>query len=163
MKPIHVAATIVRLFAICLVTFLINSFMFFVSAEEPYISIFSIALPISLLIVSLMLWNFPVSISRKITGIPSHSDEIELSFKGDEFLSICMFSLGIYFLYGLVGEAIYWFKYLNGLTVWGVPEELSLDQTASLWAFSFRLVFAFLLLAGNQLIVKIYNSLRHGG
>jgi len=167
MKPIHVAATIVRLFAICLfvytVTFFINSMLFFVNSDTPYISIISILVPIVLLVLSLALWNFPVSICRKITGIPLSMDEQDLSFKKDEFLSICIFVLGIYFLYDLIGSSVYWFHFLSDPLTQDSQIELSLDQKSSLWILVFKSVFVFLLLAGNRLIVKMYNALKYGG
>ena len=167
MQPIHVAGTVVRLFAICLfiytVNLLINSMIFFVSGETDFLSIFSIAIPVALLILSVGLWNFPISISRKITGIPLKNDAQELSFKSDEFLSICIFVLGVYFLYDLFGDSIYWFKFLNDPLITDFQTELSLSQKASLWSLGFQFIFVFLLLTGNRLIVKIYKALRYGG
>ena len=167
MKPIHVAATVVRLFAICLVissiSYFINSVIFYVNSDIPLVSILSIAIPVVQLILSIVLWYFPVSISRKITGIPLKNDDEELSFKNDEFLSICIFVLGLYFLYGLIGQLTYWISFINDPVVSEPHTELTLDQKASLWAMLFKSIFVFLLLAGNRLIIKIYKALKYGG
>lgn len=167
MKPIHVASTIVRLFSICLAiysfTLFLNAWIFFVNTDVPVISIISVSFPVSLVIISVLLWHFPISISRKITGLPPHSDNQELSFNGDEFLSICLFSLGVYFFYGLIGEGVYWSNYFSGLSFEDGHEALSLDVKSSLWSLGVRFVFTTLLLAGNKQVVTIYKRLRHGG
>ena len=167
MKPIHVAATIVRLFAICLaiytITFFINTLIYFVSSEAPFVSVVSLLLAILLLVISIVLWKLPVSISRSIIGMSSHADDEQLQFTQGEFLSICIFALGLYFLYGLIGEGIYWYKFLNDPEFNEIQTRISLDQKASLWAFAFRSVFVLLLLTGNRLIVKAYKALRYGG
>lgn len=167
MKPIHVAATIVRLFAICLMIYAVNAAIFAISLnagnESPGLAILSLLLVFAIVIVACCLWLFPISISRKITGVSSNLDEKDFSFGGDEFATICFFTLGLYFLYGLIGEGIYWFKILNDPMFQKMQSELTLDQRASLWAFGFRAAFVFFLLIGNKYLLNIFNKLRLGG
>lgn len=167
MRPIHVAATIVRLFAICLALYsfimLLNSWMFAVASETPMLSLFSVAVPIAFLIISVVLWNFPVSISRKITGIPEAIDGEEVSFKHDEFLSICLFTLGVYFLYNIVGDSVYWISLLNNQEYSAYQERMGIDQIAALWSLLVKALFTLVLLLGNRTIVNLFNRLRYGG
>jgi len=167
MKPIHVAATIVRLFAIFLFVYLINfsvsSLSLIAQSEEYMVAIFELMAFLVMLAIILFLWFFPVSISRKLTGISSSADDQKLDFTKEEFLSICVFSTGIYFLYGLLGEGIYWFKFLNNPVFMEMQSELTVEQKANLWALYFRAIFVLLLLLGNRVIVKVYKALRYGG
>lgn len=167
MKPIHVAATIVRLFAICIFVYAINlsvsTVMLIASSDSTLLNVSAAGIIVALTIVSIVLWNFPVSISRKLTGMPAQFDEDKLEFNQGEFLSICIFALGLYFSYGLVGEAIYWYIFLNDPMVIEMQSEIPADQRASLWAFGARAIFVLLLLIGNRIIVKAFNTLRHGG
>jgi len=74
-----------------------------------------------------------------------------------------LFSLGIYFLYGLVGEGVYWLNYYSGVSIKDTHEVMNLDVKSSLWSSVVRLVFTTLLLVGNKQILNIYRGLRHGG
>ena len=167
MKPIHVAATIVRLFSICLALYscilILNSWMFYVGSEMAVFSFFSLVVPLAFFIISIVLWNFPVSISRKITGIPQKLDEEDLSFKGDEFLSICLFSLGLYFLYDVIGDTVYWMSYINNYEYDGVQEAIRIELKVALWSLAAKSLFTFGLIFGNRQIVKLFNKLRYGG
>ena len=165
MKPIHVAATIVRLFSICLALYssilILNSWMFYIGSDMPIFSLFNMAVPAAFLIIAVILWNFPISISRKITGLPQKLDEEDFSFKSNEFLSICLFSLGVYFLYSIVGEAVYWINFVKEYE--GVQEGLRIEQKAGIWSLAAKSLFTFVLLIGNRQIVKLFNKLRYGG
>ena len=167
MKPIHVVGTIVRLFAVCLVIYLANLAIFTISLgavnESTNLMMFSLLLIFAIFIVACFMWFFPISISRKLTGIPVSKDDENFTISEIEFAAVCFFTLGLYFLYGLIGEGVYWVKILNDPMFQEVQSELSPDQRATLWAFGFRGIFTVFLLFGNQVLIKFFRRLRHAG
>jgi len=167
MKPIHVVVALIRLFAICLtmyaLSFSINIIAFSSGSADFYFSTPWFLLLGFTLAISLICWNFPVYISRKLTATNVSTDEETLSFKGDEFLSICIFSLAMYFLYSLVGETAYWINIFFNPAMSEVVQNYGSRQAASLWSFGIRIIFVIFLFIGNGLIVKIYRNLRDGG
>ena len=167
MKPIHVVATIVRLFAVCLIIYVANLATFTVSLgagnESSKFMLLSFLLIFAIAIVACFLWFFPMSISRKLTGMPVSKDDENFTISGVEFTTVCFFTLGLYFLYGLIGEGVYWVKILNDPMVQEMQSELSSNQRASLWAFGFRAIFAIFLLLGNQVLVRFFRRLRYAG
>ncbi len=76
---------------------------------------------------------------------------------------MCMFALGIYFLYDIVGDSIYWLNYINGQRFADVPQAANYELKAGLWSLAAKAAFTGFLLAGNKRIVKLYFRLRHGG
>ena len=167
MKPIHVVGTIVRLFAVCLVIYLANLAIFTISLvgsnESSKLMMFSFLLIFVIFIVACFMWFFPISISRKLTGITENRDEESFTISEVEFAKICFFTLGLYFLYGLIGEGVYWVKILNNPMFQEFQSELSPDQQASLWAYGFRFIFTVFLLLGSQLLVRLFKRLRYAG
>ena len=167
MKPIHVVATIVRLFAVCQIIYVANLAIFTISVgmgnESSQLILLSLLMTFAIVLVACFLWFFPISISRKLTGMPVSKDDEAFTISAIEFTTICFFTLGLYFLYGLIGEGVYWVKILNDPSVQEIQSELSPDQLASLWAFGFRATFATFLLFGNQVLVRLFRRLRYAG
>ena len=150
MKPIHVVGTIVRLFAVCLFIYVANLAIFTLSlgtgSDNPTLIMLSFLVILGVFIVSCCLWFFPISISRKLTGIAELKDDESFTINAAEFATICFFSLGLYFLYGVIGEGIYWVKILNDPMFQELQPNLSPDQKANLWALGIRSIFVVLLL-----------------
>ncbi|MEM7358950.1 MAG: hypothetical protein AAF431_07630 [Pseudomonadota bacterium] len=167
MKPIHVAATVVRLFAISLFVYILGMLQFVVSFtqhEDPFAPILtSLIILFGVFVVALCLWNFPLSVAKKVTNILEEGDDQSSSMNADEFASICFFTLGLYLLYGLVGEFVYWVRFLNDPLVLELQQELPVDQIANLWALGFRTVLVVFLLVGNQTLGKFARWLRRAG
>jgi len=167
MKPIHVVGTIVRIFAVCLFIYIANLAIFTLSlgtgSGNPTLIMLSFLVIFIVFVVSCCLWFFPISISRKLTGIAESKDNEDFNINGSEFATICFFSLGVYFLYGVIGEGIYWLKILNDPMFQELQPNLSPDQKASLWAFGLRSIFVVFLLFGNRALVKLFQYLRHAG
>lgn len=168
MKPIHVAATIVKLFAIYIIFYLIVSSFSLV----PYITsnqeqlgaspLIIITLILAMLFVAIFAWFFPISITKKLIG-NIDNDETELSFSSNEFAAICIFAVAIYLLANLLGETVYWINLLSDPSY----REMAFDQnnlggdtTARLWSYTVRLTFTLYLLLGNKQVVKLFRKLR---
>lgn len=168
MKPIHIAATFVKLFAIYIIFYLIVSGFSLV----PYITsnqeqlgaspLIIITLILAMLFVAIFAWFFPISITKKLIG-NIDNDETELSFSSNEFAEICIFAVALYLLAGLLGETVYWFNLLSDSSY----REMAFDQNnhgittkADLWSYSARLIFTLYLIIGNKQVVRLFRKLR---
>jgi hypothetical protein len=167
MKASHILAVIIRLFSIALFIYAVNSIPFIFSMNQYQDSlvplVLSLIVIVLVLFVAVFLWKFPLSIARKITEIPGETDTLPSSMSSEEFASICFFTLGLYLLYRVTGELVYWVKFLNDPLVQQMQGEIPADQMASLWALGIRTALVVVLLFGNKNIVQFLKWLRKAG
>lgn len=167
MSPVPIVATIVRLFSICLVVYVIQIAVMAVSlaqvGETVDVILFSWFAALLVLFVAIFLWKFPLWIARKLTEISTDSNNEAPPMSADDFSSTCFFALGIYFLYSAVGEMVYWFNFFNDSQIQELRPELTMDQVASLWGLAVRIIIILFLLVGNRKLVKLIKWLRSAG
>ncbi|MDH5434894.1 MAG: hypothetical protein OEY19_13200 [Gammaproteobacteria bacterium] len=113
MKPHHYLAIVVRLFAIVLTIMIIRSAILYypslISIENESVGFtFYEYLLASIfpLFVALILWFFPIMVSKKILK-PELDQSIE-PISPHSFFSVIIISIGVYYLFYSISDAIYW-------------------------------------------------------
>lgn len=167
MNKEEIVAIAVRLFAVALAIYGLNNLpgmvVFFNQAETKGTYYIFIALSILIFVVALLLWFFPLYVSSRI--IPRSNLIIEKpNWNKEEILNCGFIILGIYFLFHVVSDAVYWFyiwKYSS--TFEGARLELNIDQVARIYATIVEFVFVALLIFGSRGIANNILKLRYAG
>ena len=135
MKPEHVVALAVRLFAVAIALYAIRDgvsyFAMFQQRELQSASFWFGGLVAFLLILAILLWKFPLTIAKGLVnfGEPKEGDITSTTAQQVQVIGFTI--LGIYLLFFVVSDIFYW------LVIWFVSQrnhilpELSLDQIVS--------------------------------
>ena len=112
MKLEHVLALAVRIFAIALIIqalkTAVNLIVFLKTSDSSFTSVAYFGTVVSLILLAVILWKFPVLIARKIANFPT-LDEAEISsVDSEKLLQTGLTILGIYFLYYVITDLFYW-------------------------------------------------------
>ncbi len=163
----NVVALAVRIFAIVLAIYAfrngISLVPFFHEQGWQDSSYIYAAFMISLFVLAIGLWNFPLIVAR---GLVSFSDreEIEIDSATVEKIQAAAFAvLGMYLLFYVVSDIAYWGSIL--LIDQRNPElliEITPDQKGAMVATLIEFIFALFLLLGSNRIVGLLHRLRYG-
>ena len=167
MKLEHVLALVVRLFAIAIaiqaLKTAMNLVVFLKSSESSFTSAAYIGTAISLVLLSIILWKFPVLIARKIANFPP-IDEAEInSVDSEKLLQTGLIILGVYFLYYVISDLIYWsYFWVTSMRDPSTAVELTLEHKSSIATTFIELAVALVLIFGTKRVVQIIQRLRYG-
>jgi hypothetical protein len=151
MKPHHYLAIIVRLFAICLFIYgikfiptifnliLLDSFSIVKKDFTPVIVI---------IIISYLLWKFPITISKLIIN-PEIDQEIK-PMGTQKLLSVLIITLGLFTLYYGVVDTAYWILYQKFMS--DIPNNDQAANTIAMITTGVELVVSFILIAKAKTI-----------
>ena len=150
MKSSHYLAIAVRLFSIVLFLYGLEQLSLLIEIiiegsinGAPVSVLFGLAIAISPIIVSVLLWSFPLSISQII--IRPEIDKPTEPMDSHSLLKVFILAIGLYFFYFAVVESIYW------ITTWylsvnsqnsAVPIGLSEESKASMITSGIGLLFS---------------------
>ncbi|PWK45370.1 hypothetical protein [Pleionea mediterranea] len=117
MKSIHYLGLIVRLFAIALFAFGVKNATFFLETLFYYsedavrsTTLFMALSALAPLIISVVLWFFPMTAASKIMTDKEASVEVLSSV---QLLSIIIVGIGFYTLYYALVDAVFWLSFKN--------------------------------------------------
>lgn len=151
MKPHHYLALIVRLFAICLFIYGIKSIPIFFNLI--LLDSFSIVrkeftLVIAIIIISYLLWKFPITISKLIIT-PEIDQEIK-PMGTQKLLSVLIITLGLFTLYYGVVDTAFWILYHKFMS--DIPSNDETGNTIAMITTGVELVVSFILIAKAKTI-----------
>ena len=101
------------------------------------------------LVMALILWNFPLSIAKKI--VPSEAQVNPEPISASALLAVLIAAISIYFLYRSIMDGVYWATLLN-LSEGGVYASFSPENKASIFATFIEFLAAALLLFNSRKI-----------
>ncbi len=167
MKLEQIVALAVRLFAIVVAIYAIRNGVsmssFFYNqgwSGESYIYAGVMA---SLIVISIGLWKFPLTVARGLVKFREDKEADETSINAEQIQVVGFTILGLYLLFGVISDLVYW-----GV-IWfvaqrntDIPIEINLDQKALMVSTFFELVFVLFLLLGASMISKILQRARYG-
>ena len=167
MKLEHIVALAVRLFAIALAVYALRNGIslvpYFHDQEWQIASYAYAALVACFLLLAIYLWYFPLTVSRRLVAFREPGEADIGSATSDELQIIGFTILGIYLLFYVLSDVIYWgFIWFISNRNQGVPIELSLEQVASMLSTAIELVFVLFLILGAKGIVRLIRKLRYG-
>ncbi|MES9971576.1 MAG: hypothetical protein ABW092_16205 [Candidatus Thiodiazotropha sp.] len=167
MSKEEITAIAVRLFAIALAIYGLNNLpgmIAYFDQEQIQGAVYAFTgIIVLILIIALLLWYFPVFIAAKIIPKSSQSNTAT-QWNREELLSTGIIIIGIYFLFYVVSDIIYWFyiwKY--SISFEGTPIEMNTHQLASIFATVGELFIVIMILFGSKGIANFITKLRYAG
>jgi len=161
MQPIHIIAILVRLFAVWL---FINSIervalLFIPTPVESSFYLLHIA-AISELLGSIILWNFPTLISKKLVPLEPNSlthDKLSLN----DWYRLAFVTLGIFLLLQAISDSFYWLTYMHFLKEQNISYVFSEDtpeNKASITSTAFEFALAVVFIFSSKHIISLIRS-----
>jgi hypothetical protein len=163
----EVVAVGVRLFAIALVIYSFRTLpdVVIYSVGERYqtAAYMIIGLLVFVVILATILWKFPLTVAGSI--IPKTPDsESKASWDPRDLLTVGLILLGVYFLYLVISDSIYWFfVWQSRQSMGGIGTEMTVAQKASMVATVVELLVAVWLIMGARGICNVIWHLRNAG
>jgi hypothetical protein len=167
MNKEEIVAIAVRLFAIALALYSFSNLpgmaIFYDQMKMPEATYLFAGLTLSIFIIAILLWTFPLTVARKILPKSSSNSKIgDWSYEG--ILTCGFIILGIYFLYHAISDSMYW------LYIWKYSEsfegnriKLNTDQLAQIYATMAEFIFTMILIFGSKALSGFLVKLRHAG
>ena len=167
MKPEHLVALGVRLFALGLAIFTLENairiFAFFKTGQFNFGEIAYTGTMISLALLSLLLWKFPLVVARSIAEFPSLNENELNDIKSDRLLHVGLIILGIYLLFNIFSDLIYWGIFsFSSQRDYSSEVVLTLEQKSLLLTTMIEFVLVLFLILGSNKIISIIKKLRYG-
>ena len=151
MKSQHYLAIIVRLFAIALFVhglrqcvFVADVFYDGIASGIRFPKVFTIATALVPMLFSVLLWFFPLTISKSIVS-DEYNHEVK-PLNPHSFLTVLIISLGLYFLFYAIVDSIYWvivYKASQIGDISGVPIGLGNENKANMYSTGLEFILAF--------------------
>ena len=165
MKLEHIVALAIRLFALAIAYEAFKSvFTLFINMRDinsGFAITAYVGTSISLVLLSLILWNFPTIVARKIANFPALDEKEINSDIADRLLQTGLIILGVYFFFYVISDFALW-----GILLVSMLQHndlvLSLDQKAAIFATFVELGLALGLTLGSKRVVQLIKSLRYG-
>lgn len=156
MKVHHYVGIGIKLFAIWLFLYSIPNMTFFLE-NILYGTVQGMAasatksglIYIPWLVMAVILWNFPLSIAKKI--VPPEAQVNPESISASSLLAVLITAISIYFLYRSIMDGVYWATFLN-LSEGGVYASFSPENKASIFATLIEFLAAALLFINSRKI-----------
>ncbi len=166
MKAHHYLSIIVRLFSVFLFLYALGQTGLIVEAAlhgtikgivvSAWLPAF---LSIPWLVVSAILWFFPMSIAKKI--VPLESDTTPSNLSPISILAVLLTAMSVYFLYYAVVDTLYWITFWNMLqhsSNGGYPIELNPENKATMYSNALELFSALVILFNSKRIAARLHS-----
>jgi hypothetical protein len=120
-------------------------------------------LMLTLLLLSVGLWMFPLTIARGLVAFRDPGDVEVKSANADQIQTIAFSVLGLYLLYHVLSDIVYWgFILFISLRNNAIPIEISIEQIGLMLATAVELIFVLFLLLGARRIVTLLRKFRYG-
>ena len=169
MKKEELAGLGIRLFAIAVFLLALSKVAgiaaYFLGKDDINEAIISGIIFIALVLISILLWLFPISIAKKILPIVSEQ-EINSPWTLNDLKEAGLVLIGIYILFYVLSDAIYWFvivlvgnSYNDPITTF----ELQPDEIANIYTTGIEFIIACFLIFGSRGIVNFINYIRSLG
>jgi len=166
MKLEHIVALAVRLFSIAVAIYALRNAIslvpYFQEQGWGTASYAYLALMVGLLLLSVYLWYFPLTVSSRLVTFKGDGIAEAKSASAKEIQDVGFTILGMYLLFNVISDVTYW------LTIWFIGNRNSnidvtptADQISSMIATGVELVFAVTLLLGAAGITRLINKLRY--
>ena len=167
MRLEHIVGLAVRLFSIVLAIYALRngvSLVPYFQEQGWNAALYSyLALMVGLLLVSIYLWYFPLTVSSRLVAFRGEGATDAGSASSSEIQTVGFTVLGMYLLFNVVSDIIYWLTILFiGNRNNNVDFSLSADQISGMVATCVELVFSVALLLGASGITKTINKIRYG-
>ncbi len=167
MKLEHIVALAVRLFAIAVAIYALRTGIslvpYFYEQEWVGASYTYAGLMLTLLLVSVGLWMFPLTIARGLVAFREPGEVDVKSASADQIQTIAYSVLGLYLLYHVLSDIVYWgFTLFITLRNSAIPIELSIEQIGLMIATVVELLFVLFLLLGARGMVTLLRRFRYG-
>ena len=167
MKIEHLLAACVRLFAIALFIHVIRTVVqMVVFAQDNGFEFAFIAYSgsaITVLIIAILLWKFPLTVSRRISNFPEVNKECANDINTFNLVQTGSIVLGLYFLYQVISDIFYWAYYAMALS--RDPEkylDFTLESEAAIFSTAVEFIAALYLILGSRKLTEIALRIRYG-
>jgi len=164
LKPEQIIAVIVRLFAIVILLTVVRELVaaLWVVNDSVTLRKYGFIFLVSGLVifVSILLWNFPLTIAKRIYPFKLE-DEPNHSLNSDDYYQLGFILLGVYLLFYVLSDGVFWIAF----TLYSGEEKLysplvSLENKASIVATFAELIIALFLVFGAKGITKAIKAIR---
>jgi hypothetical protein len=163
-KPEHVVAIALRLFAIALTLYTVSSFVesawfFFAGGSNSGASVLVVVVTVLMLAAAFLLWRFPLWIASRLVRFDDSINRTSSSISRDELQTIAFTVLGIYLLSKAVTAGIYWVFLFNALRGYDIDAR----QWASMLMTIAEILLACFLVFGAKGLTVLISKVRQGG
>jgi hypothetical protein len=167
MKLEIIVAIAVRLFAIAVAIYALRNG----ASLAPYFyaqgwqseSFLYAGVMVVLLIVAFGLWNFPLTVARKIVPPHSSSKSEAVSTSTNQIQIVGFTILGIYLLFFVLSDIVYW------VFIWFITQrnpslsmEITVEQKGAMLSTFIEFIFVVFLLLGTNGISRLLHRIRYG-
>jgi len=145
-KPEHVVAVALRLFAIVLIVYTLNSFVgsawfYFASGASVGVAVLLVVVTVLLLVAAFFLWRFPLWIASRLVKFDDSVNITSTSIAINDLQIVAFTVLGIYFLFKAVISGVYWFFWFTVVR----RKTYEIDPDAQQWVSMLTTVAEFVL------------------
>jgi hypothetical protein len=163
-KPEHVVAIVLRLFAIALTLYTVSSFVgsawFFVASDSNTgASVLVVVFTVLMLAAAFTLWRFPLWIASRLVRFDDSINRTSSSISVGELQTIAFTVLGIYLLFRAVKAGIYWVFLFNALRGYDIDSQ----QWASMLMTVTEFLLACFLVFGAEGLTVLISKVRQAG
>jgi len=162
MKISHIVVMIIRLFSIGLGLYSLNSLVFTLGFyfENNHFSIINITYNFSIILIAILLWFFPYTTSKILTGYSSPEREAVPSVSAEQISSIVFICLGTYLLFNVISDAGYWIFLHQNAKQQSEILSFSIEDKALMFATCLEGVLVVCLFLGRKGLLKTLIKLR---
>ena len=166
MKPEHIVAVAVRLFAIGLTVYAVSNTLgtapiYFVGGFESSVFLLVIVVTLLTLVTAFLLWRFPLWIASRLFRYDDSESRPSTSITGDELQTVGFTVLGIYFLFKAVIAGVYWIFWFGSVRSKGFEPDA--NQWASVLMTIAEFVLACFLVFGARGLAGLIRKARRLG
>ena len=164
MKPEHIIAVLVRLFAIALILVVVRDMIaaLWVVDDSVYLRKYAYIFLFggAVIFISIILLKFPLSVAKRIYPFRLE-DEPKHSLNSDDFYHLGFILLGVYLLFYVLSDGVFWIAF----TLYSGEEKLysplvSLENKASMITTVVELFIALFLILGAKGITNTIKAIR---
>lgn len=163
----EVVAVAVRLFSIVLFLYGLKYFLqsitvFFEQGDLEIAAYVYTGFSILIALIALLFWLFPYTIASVV--LPKKPLKTgAVNWNCGNVLSCSFIILGMYFLYYVITDAVYWFYVINYSNNFGIAMELTSDNRASIFSTVIEFVMSVFLILGSSGIARLILKMRGRG
>jgi hypothetical protein len=163
-KPEHVVAIALRLFAIALILYTVSSFIgsawfVFGSGSNSGASVLVVIVTVLMLAAAFLLWRFPLWIASRLVRFDDSINRTSSSISVSELQTVAFTVLGIYLLLKGVTAGIYWVFLFNALREY----DIDAHQWASVLMTIAEILLACFLVSGAKGLTVLISKVRQAG
>ncbi|TCI01127.1 hypothetical protein EZV61_19145 [Corallincola luteus] len=168
MEAKHFVSIVIRVFSIVIFLYAVNSGANVVPLiDDPAyksIAYFQVASIITMLLVAVFLWFFPLIVASGLLPRSSEPSNSPSKLEPIDFQVVCFTSITFYLLFNVLSDVIYWGSYLLffGESQFDSQDIIAHDK-ASIITTVIELIVLVPLLMNIKGFILVLNKLRYGG